>query len=132
MLDTRKIKIMTELALYEQTQGKQDFKISAYYRKDYSSFHMIATILWVTFGYICVVGLVAMGLLNTLMEDMSGGMLILLIVLAVVGYVVVVIVYAIISSHMFNKRHKEARQRVKRYNHNLTKLLKLYERESEE
>ncbi len=132
MLDTRKIKIMTELALYEQTQGKQDFKISAYYRKDYSSFHMIATILWVTFGYICVVGLAAMGLLNMLMEDMSGGMLVFLIILAVVGYVVVVILYAIISSHIFNKKHKEARQRVKRYNHNLTKLLKLYERESEE
>lgn len=35
MLDERKVKLMTQLALYDQTQGKEDFKISEYYRKDY-------------------------------------------------------------------------------------------------
>ena len=34
MLDERKVKLMTRLALYEETEGKEDFKISAYYRKD--------------------------------------------------------------------------------------------------
>ena len=36
MLDERKVKLMTQLALYDQTQGKEDFKISEYYRKDYA------------------------------------------------------------------------------------------------
>lgn len=35
MLDERKVKLMTKLALYEETYGKEDFKISSYYRKDY-------------------------------------------------------------------------------------------------
>ena len=35
MLDERKVKLMTKLALYEETHGKEDFKISSYYRKDY-------------------------------------------------------------------------------------------------
>ena len=33
MLDERKVKLMTRLALYEETEGKEDFKISAIYRK---------------------------------------------------------------------------------------------------
>ena len=36
MLDERKVKLMTKLALYEETYGKEDFKISSYYRKDYA------------------------------------------------------------------------------------------------
>ena len=39
MLDRGKVKLMTKLALYEQTQGKEDFKISEYYRKDYVGLH---------------------------------------------------------------------------------------------
>ena len=31
MLDEQKIKLMTKLAFYEETQGKEDFKISEYY-----------------------------------------------------------------------------------------------------
>ena len=52
MLDERKVKLMTQLALYDQTQGKEDFKISEYYRKDYAGVHILYTVLWVTIGYI--------------------------------------------------------------------------------
>ena len=41
MLDERKVKLMTQLALYDQTQGKEDFKISEYYRKDYAGVHIL-------------------------------------------------------------------------------------------
>ena len=54
MLDERKVKLMTQLALYDQTQGKEDFKISEYYRKDYAGVHILYTVLWVTIGYIAV------------------------------------------------------------------------------
>ena len=54
MLDERKVKLMTRLAFYEQTQGKEDFKISAYYRKDYTSLHMLCSFIWVTIGYVPV------------------------------------------------------------------------------
>ena len=52
MLDRSKVKLMTKLALYEQTQGKEDFKISEYYRKDYT-FNLL---IFVGYGwiYLCV------------------------------------------------------------------------------
>lgn len=130
MLDERKVKIMTRLALYEQTQGKEDFKISEYYRKDYSGMHIISSILWTTVGYVCIVALVVMAGLQTLLSNMSTGLMLTLGVVAVVGYFVVVIVFAVIASHIHNKKHKNARQRVKRYNHDLIQLLKIYEKEN--
>lgn len=50
MLDERKVKLMTKLALYEETHGKEDFKISSYYRKDYASLHVIYAFLSVSVG----------------------------------------------------------------------------------
>ena len=47
----------------------------------------------------------------------------------VLGYLVVVILYTIIASRLYDKRHREARQRIKRFNHDLTRLLKMYEKE---
>ena len=123
MLDERKVKLMTQLALYDQTQGKEDFKISEYYR-------ILYTVLWVTIGYIAVWAIAMIAGLDTLMEKMSTALLITLVLAAVVGYVVVLVSYIGIASHLYNKKHQEARQRVKRYNHILTRLLKMYEKET--
>ena len=45
MLDKRKVEVMTRLAFYEQTEGKKDFKVSEFYRKDYTSLHTICSVL---------------------------------------------------------------------------------------
>ena len=130
MLDERKVKLMTKLAMYEETQGKEDFKISEYYRKDYAGMHTICSVIWVTIGYVCAVAMIMLAGLESLMSKMSGGLIVTLGIAIVVGYVVVVIVYAVVTSHIYNEKHKNARQRVKRYNHNLTRLLKMYEKEN--
>ena len=119
MLDERKVKLMTQLALYDQTQGKEDFKV-----------HILYTVLWVTIGYIAAWAIAMIAGLDTLMEKMSTALLITLVLAAVVGYVVVLVSYIGIASHLYNKKHQEARQRVKRYNHILTRLLKMYEKET--
>ncbi len=131
MVDERKVRLMTQLALYEETQGKEDFKISSYYRKDYSGLHMICSILWVTAGYVCFGILFVLGIMDTLLANLTIRTLIVFGILAVLGYILVLIVYAIIANTIFNRKHKDARQRVKRYNHNLTRLLKMYKRESD-
>lgn len=130
MLDERKVKLMTKLAFYEQTQGKEDFKISEYYRKDYAGLHTICSVIWVTVGYACIALLAVLGGLDSLMEKMSSALIITLGLVIIVGYVGTVIIFAVISSHVYNEKHKKARQRVKKYNHNLTRLLKMYEKEN--
>ena len=38
MLNEERVKLMVQLASYEQKEGKEDFKVSSYYKKDYVSF----------------------------------------------------------------------------------------------
>ncbi len=130
MINENKVKLMTRLALYEETQGKEDFKISEYYRKDYTGLHILCSVLWTTIGYVCLVALVGLGGLSFLMDHMSLKIIIILAAAAVGVYLAVVIVYAVIASRIYNKKHKNARQRVKKYNHDLTKLLRMYEKEN--
>lgn len=120
---------MTKLAFYEETQGKEDFKISEYYRKDYASLHGICSFLWVTIGYGCLWVLIIFAGLDSLMSKMSIGLLITLMIVALAGYIMLLVVYGVVTSHMYNEKHKDARYRVKLYNHDLIKLLKLYEKE---
>lgn len=129
MLDERKVKLMTKLALYEETQGKEDFKISEYYRKDYVGMHVFSSIIWVTIGYACVAFLIVLSGLEALMDSMSNSLMLMILMIFVVGYVGTVVIFSIISSHIYNQKHKDARMRVKKYNHNLTRLLRWYERE---
>lgn len=126
MLDERKVKLMTRMALYEERQGREDLKVSAYYRKDYTSLHTLATILWVTVGYVCLIGLLAISMFDTLMEKMSIGVMIIMAIVIVAAYLVIVISYAVYTHVTCNSRHKEARARVKLYNHDLARLLNLY------
>lgn len=131
MLDRSKVKLMTKLALYEQTQGKEDFKISEYYRKDYVGLHSICSFLWVTVGYICVWMLILLAGFDLIVGHMSLLLMLIMMLVAVVGYVVILAIYAGVTSHVYNQKHKHARQRVKMYNHDLIKLLKLYEKEKQ-
>ncbi|EOS81963.1 hypothetical protein C817_00134 [Dorea sp. 5-2] len=130
MLDQRKIELMTRLAFYEQTDGKNDFKVSEFYRKDYTSLHTICSVLWVTVGYLCVIGIVVLMVLEDILENLSNSLIVMLGGMVLLGYISLVIVYAIITNHIYDEKHRDARQRVKKYNHNLTRLLRMYEKEN--
>ena len=129
MLDEKRVKLMTKLALYEETQGNDDFKVSGYYRKDYVGMHMICTFLWVTIGYVCLAGLLVLAGMDAIISKMSVGFLITLMFLSFAGYFVLLILFLSLTSRIYNKKHQHARNRVKMYNHDLIKLLKMYEKE---
>lgn len=128
MLDKRKIRLMTKLELYDRKQGAKDVRISDYNRKDYVGYHKLTTFLWVTFGYVLFWGLVAVSIMDDLMKNLTTGRVLFLILLAVIGYVVVISGYLVLAHRLYNKRHAQARKRMRGYNHGLIRLLKMYER----
>ena len=50
MLNNRKVRLMTRLAIYEQTEGKEDVRISKYFRTDYVRLNVLKSIVAVTVG----------------------------------------------------------------------------------
>ena len=129
MLDERKVKLMTNMALYEQKEGKEDFKVSAYYRKDYASVHTIYSILWMTVGYILLIVLIGFAAMDSLTANMTLSVIVLLTGSIIIGYFLVVFIGGVASHQFYNNKHQEARSRVKKYNHHLIRLLKMYEKE---
>lgn len=129
MLDEQKVRLMTELAFYEQNQGKEDFKINEYYRNDYTGFHSICSIIWVTIGYAGVVGLGGFAAMDFLLANISKMLIVTVGTGIIGGYIAILIIYAIISQAVFRRKHRDARERIRQFNYNLTKLLKMYEKE---
>lgn len=71
MLNEERVKMMIKLASYEEGQGKEDFKVNSYYRKDYVSFRTIVTLIWTTIGYGLAVGLFFLVNLEKIFEGLT-------------------------------------------------------------
>lgn len=129
MLNEERVKLMTKMAAYEKKQGSKDFKISAYFRNDYAGMNVVGTLIWVTIGYIVVVVLGGVTLLDVLLNNLQLRTMIVLGAGVILGYIVILILYGIISSEIYKRRHDAARERVKEYSRELSLLKKLYKKE---
>lgn len=129
MLNEERVKLMTEMAKYENTLGEEDLKISTYYKKDYTSLHTLITILWLTVGYGLVVALAILSDLEKLMSSLTMERAILLGIMIIGVYIAVVIAYCIIAVSFYNNQYSKAKQRVKVYYRSLSRLGKLYMKE---
>ena len=131
MVNENKVKLMTKMAMYESNEGREDLKISSYYRQDYVSLQTIITVLWVTLGYAIAVGIGAVLFLEKIMEKLDITLILVLLACLVSGWLILIIVYGFLASSFYRKKHCNARKRVKKFNHDLTRLNRKYEREKE-
>ena len=130
MLNEERVKLMVQLASYEPKEGKEAFKVSSYYKKDYVSLHRLATMIWTTIGYAMVAGLIGIAYMDQVLEELTLVKAIILVAVILIIYVIVLVAYWIASGRFYQKKHSEARTRVKKYSHNLLVLNKLYEKEN--
>lgn len=131
MLDKNRIRLMTKMAIYEKKYAEEDLKITGYYKKDYSSINTWITIIWITAGYILAGGLFLMCNADGILEGITLLKLVILAAIAAGGYLALVIVYAIGASGYYKKKHTRAKQRVKKYYRDLSRLEKMYKKEQE-
>ncbi len=130
MLDKRRIRLMTKAAVYEKEHAEEDVKISSYYKKDYASLNTWITLIWVTVGYVLAGGLAVICTADTLMEDLTIFKLIILAATAVCAYLALLIIYGIGAGKFYKKKHTRAKQRVKKYYRDLSRIEKMYEKEN--
>ncbi len=60
MVNNRKVRLMTKLAMYEAGTGKEDIKLNRYFRRDYLRSRMLNSFVATTVGFVCLVGLIAL------------------------------------------------------------------------
>lgn len=129
MLDKNRIKLMTKMAQYEKTLGSDDLKISSYYKKDYASLNTLITVIWITIGYVLAAGLIVMCNLDAMLKNLTMSKLIIMAAVAVGAYIVLLVVYCVCAGSFYKSKHNKAKQRMKKYYRDLSRLGKMYMKE---
>ena len=125
MVNEKKVKLMTRMALYDAHDGKKDSILNEYYRKDYVSYHVITTLIWATFGYLLSLALWGVVAYEKIMNELNQKFLITLGIGVILGYIAVIFLFGIISYGVYEKRHNDAQKRIKRYKRDMMRLRRL-------
>lgn len=129
MLNEKRVKHMVKLASYEEKNGAEEIKISSFFKKDYVSYNVLITLLWITLGYLSFAGLLFLALMQKMVENLAFSSIVTLVVAVVAGYIFILIVYGIGAARFYKKKHQAARNGAKRYLRDLEILERMYERE---
>lgn len=125
MVDKRRIRLMTKLAVYEQSDAKEDMKISGYYKKDYVGMKTVIGAIWATIGYVMAAVLLVLCAQEKLIENLSVQNLILLAGAVIVGYFVTLIVYCVCAGTFYGAKYTKAIQQIKKFYNHLSHLERL-------
>ena len=132
MLNTDKIRLMTKLALYETKEGKEDIRLSKYYKTDYVRYQVIKSILCATFGYALILLLIFIYkteyiVSNAVTMDYKAiGAYILGI------YIIIAAIYGLGASVGYAIKYDVSRKKLSRYYKFLKRLNKIYNEETPE
>ncbi|MBQ6239870.1 MAG: hypothetical protein IJK56_05835 [Firmicutes bacterium] len=116
MLNERKVRVMTQAALYESSyQYRKDYFIRRYYLPDYIAINRFVTKIWLTIFYIIAVGayvfqLVYVQSVDLLHFDYQG-----FAVKVVLIYLIASILVSILTSAYYGSRYAKAERRVHKY-----------------
>ena len=116
---------MTKDAIYEKEYGEEDLKIAGYYKKDYTSLNTWITLIWITVGYVLLVGIIFLCYGENMMEGITITRLLFLGAVALALYLALMIMYGIGAGNFYSKKHIRAKQRVKKYLRDISRLEKM-------
>lgn len=132
MLNNEKIRLMTKLAVYEEKEGKEDIRLSKYYKTDYVRYQVIKSIICATLGYVLILVLVFLYrseyiIKNAVTLDYKT------IGTYVLGfYIMVIAVYGLASIVGYSIKYDLSRKKLSRYFKLLKRLSKIYNDETSE
>ena len=131
MVNMRKVRLMTKLAIYEKTEGKEDIKLGKYFRRDYVRLKVLHSIVWVTLGYLLVLAMVIAYQMEYLIREavnldyIGMGKIILGI------YVIVITVYTMVAMVAYGLYYDYSRKKLAKYFRMLRRLRSLYQEEEQ-
>ena len=121
MLNEEKIILMTQMASYEENEGKKNMAIGRYFRSDYIAIQVLKSIL-------CAVcfALYVFYDFETFMQDIYKMDLISFAKNVLLYYGITVVVYGAVSYLICSLRYARAKKSLKCYYNNLKKLNSIY------
>ena len=129
MLNEERIKLMTQMASYEDNEGKKNVTIGSYYRSDYISLQVIKAVLSATIAFAIMGAMCVLYDFEAFMQNIYKIDLLVLGKRVLLVYVVFVALYALLSYIIYAYRYNKARGSLKRYYSHLKELSAMYGKE---
>lgn len=129
MLNKDRIRLMTQMAAYEQREGKEYMPMSRYYRKDYVGLQMIKTFFASTIAFGILFLLDILYKMDTWLEELYQMDYQSFLTSVLLQYLIFVVAYQVIAWIVYSLRYNKGQKKQKQYLGKLKKVEKLYERE---
>lgn len=130
MLNERKVRLMTKLAIYEKSEGRQSIGMTKYFQGDYVSWNVIKTIIWITVAYILGAGVWLIYNSEDILQNIASLNYFAIIRYAVLLYCILVIGYAVIAYFVYSARYRRAMKSVAGYEKGLKELARIHMEET--
>ena len=130
MLNEDRIILMTQMASYENHEGKKNGTIGSYFRGDYIGLQVLKSVISATISFLLVLGVYILYNFDEIMDglyemDLWGAARSIII-----AYIVVVAVYAVISYLIYSFQYGKARKKQKLYYNRLRHLSEMYRKDA--
>ena len=129
MLDEEKIKLMTRISIYEKNEDINDLAMSKFYKEDYAKYGCLKTLVATTVCYWLCVAVYVLINFQEVLNNLNNMDYFKTISRLMAGYVAVMVVFYIYAFIVYNFKYVKAKKRIIRYNRDLSKLIKLYEKD---
>ena len=129
MLNNKKIRTMTKLALYEQMDGKEDIRMGKYYKTDYVRLQLLKTVVSVTVGYILILMLIGMYKAEYIISNLVTFDFVRIGQYILGFYIMIMAVFVTGSILGYSLKYDKSRKDLSKYYKSLKKLSSFYQDE---
>lgn len=126
MIDEEKVILMSQLAAYEEHEGKKDISVHGYFRGDYISFQLLKSAIYATVGFALAVAMYVLYNLETFLADFYKMDFVEFLQEILSKYWLVLAIYMIVSYFVYAYRYSRAKKHIRRYQHQLRMLAQMY------
>lgn len=129
MINIRKTRLMTKLALYETGEGREDIRLSKYYKTDYVRLQILKTVLAVTVGYILILLMVGLYKSEYLIAEAVNLDYRAIGITVLVIYIILLTIYIVGAIIGYSIKYDLSRGKLTRYFRLLNIMKKIYREE---
>lgn len=126
MINEEKIRLMAQLAAYEEHEGKKDISIHGYFRGDYITFQLLKSAIYATVGFVLAVAMYVLYNLENFLEGFYKMNFEEFLQEVLSKYWLVLAIYLVISYFVYAYRYHRSYKHVKKYQQQLRALSHMY------
>ncbi len=127
MVNTRKVRLMTKLAIYEKKEGKEDIYLGNFFRRDYVRMKILQNLIAVTVGYLLVLLMIGAYQMEYLIREAVNLDYVGIGKVILGAYVIVVTVYVMGTMLGYSLYYDYSRKKLAKYYRMLRKLRSMYQ-----